>query len=871
MELSVKNLIEMRISMENKTIQLGERIISVYEEDYATVKKVISDPQTGRLVPTFSSSADYSGNYPVDTAFVSEVRGNVLSVRNTVGGIRGNIREDIGCDYLLFPALEGDYTISADITLKSVDGGTDKQGIAVGQFDAVKGCRMHCDVAHGQKNCVFQHTYNNAHELGACGNPKTAAIEKDKFTGSTFKIRYTKKKNSSFLQVEDAFGEKLISEDDNSFNLSQVYESIQEGKCVHYGMAFSGVEADIANLKLIDSEGFIVYDQNDYYSPTDGAPVVNEITKTQISSDRRSINIEWTADKKIGGCKYIVLVSKNGGEYEFAGTSRTEAYHYKPADDGTYTFKVYARTGRLESSDAACVSGSVRYIKPLESVKLKVKGDAGYVKLEFNRTKDADCYDIYRRITSAREYECITTINKDKIMQSDESVTYTDFPEAEIPVYYYVVTRNATNSSNPCEAMQALRTSGHSGEFLAGSEADTFVITNKSNDTLFDKNFFITGHFNTNGVCPLIINGAESGKCQCLNGEEIRLEGELSPGRNDIEVIFTNTAGLKSRKAFNFVRNPHYDILVDAGYTGDNGVEFSEVPVYSSINAALAAVCADKQNDTVIFVKNGIYNERVVVSKPDISILGEDSQKTVICYSAAVAEGSATCMLDRNVVFVDYTSENFMLENIHIENTYAYTNGNDQQADALAIVADNVTVINTELFGFQDTLLMDAVPDGKAVTRQYFKKCYITGNVDFIYGSGTAVFEDCDIVARYTPHKEEGCFTAARTYKDVPFGLIFNKCRFYEEAGIAPGAYRLARPWGASANTVFLDCYMSSVVADAGYGDMSGNSFKNARFAEYNTYGAGFKVNNDRPLLSKEQAEIYRNVNAGIRDKAVKL
>ncbi|MBO5458618.1 MAG: hypothetical protein J5981_00010 [Lachnospira sp.] len=228
-------------------------------------------------------------------------------------------------------------------------------------------------------------------------------------------------------------------------------------------------------------------------------------------------------------------------------------------------------------------------------------------------------------------------------------------------------------------------------------------------------------------------------------------------------------------------------------------------------------------------------------------------------------------MLDRNVVFVDYTAENFMLENIHIENTYAYTNGNDQQADALAIVADNVTVINTELFGFQDTLLMDAVPDGKAVTRQYFKKCYITGNVDFIYGSGTAVFDDCDIVARYTPYKEEGCFTAARTYENVPFGLIFNKCRFYEEAGIAPGAYRLARPWGASANTVFLDCYMSSVVADAGYGDMSGNSFKNARFAEYNTYGAGFKVNNDRPLLSKEQAEIYRNVNAGIRDKAVKL
>ena len=38
------------------------------------------------------------------------------------------------------------------------------------------------------------------------------------------------------------------------------------------------------------------------------------------------------------------------------------------------------------------------------------------------------------------------------------------------------------------------------------------------------------------------------------------------------------------------------------------------------------------------------------------------------------------------------------------------------------------------------------MPNGRLHTaRQYFVDCYIEGNVDFIFGDGKAVFENCEI------------------------------------------------------------------------------------------------------------------------------
>ena len=220
-------------------------------------------------------------------------------------------------------------------------------------------------------------------------------------------------------------------------------------------------------------------------------------------------------------------------------------------------------------------------------------------------------------------------------------------------------------------------------------------------------------------------------------------------------------------------------------------------------------------------------------------------------------------MWNRNAMYVDTAATGFTAENLTVENSYDYTNGSDQQADALCIVADQTACINVRLIGYQDTLLTDTrTKDGNgnyAVTRQYFNKCYITGNVDFIYGAGTSVFEDCDIVARYTEYKSDGCYTAGRTYASTPYGYVFNNCRFLAEEGVADGVYRMARPWGADDSTTFMNCYLGRAISlETSYGDMSGNLAENARFAEYGSYGPGYTVNNKRPYLTSTQAAKFK-------------
>ena len=384
-----------------------------------------------------------------------------------------------------------------------------------------------------------------------------------------------------------------------------------------------------------------------------------------------------------------------------------------------------------------------------------------------------------------------------------------------------------------------------------------------SNDTVFDDNALLVLTADEAGTAQLYVNDVLADTKTVGAGDEMKFEPELKKGRNDVTVIFTDAEGNATRKTFNFVANPDVDIVVDAAYTGEDGAESDGLPVYKTVQAAVNAVPEDNAEAKVIYIKNGEYNERVEVKSPYVSLLGQDSEKTHLFYSVCVANGNADSMWNRNAMYVDTAATGFTAENLTVENSYDYTNGSDQQADALCIVADQTACINVRLIGYQDTLLTDTRTKDEngnyAVTRQYFNKCYITGNVDFIYGAGTSVFEDCDIVARYTEYKSDGCYTAGRTYASTPYGYVFNNCRFLAEEGVADGAYRMARPWGADDSTTFMNCYLGRAISlETSYGDMSGNLAENARFAEYGSYGPGYTVNNKRPYLTSTQAAKFK-------------
>ncbi len=130
---------------------------------------------------------------------------------------------------------------------------------------------------------------------------------------------------------------------------------------------------------------------------------------------------------------------------------------------------------------------------------------------------------------------------------------------------------------------------------------------------------------------------------------------------------------------------------------------------------------------------------------------------------------------------------------------------NQCQAQAMRCQADKAVFLNCKFLGRQDTLML---PNGNQ--RSYFKDCYIEGTVDFIYGDGTAVFEDCTINCPYGG----GYVTAGSTPKETAYGLLFHHCTITREATAegkaapADASYALGRPWGQDAMVLFWDCKM---------------------------------------------------------------
>ncbi len=862
-------------------------ITAVYTEEGATTqtKKMVYSSAYGELMPTFTDSVATGGSSVADFSFTSTVDGNELNLVSTRGGsAKGDIRSNKGVNYLLFPKTTENWTIQTDVLINSLNNGTDKQGVAIGVTGMYgDGTKLCGSWFQANKNLVMQHNYNNDGSANG-GNPKSAAVIDIDSTdgGVTYTMSYKKVGAGDYtygtgedavtnnypvgyalMNAIDASGTQVVDGSAYPFDYTNGSVNYQDGAEVQYALAVCATDVVVSNLKLTNADGYIIYDMNDYYIVNGVAPVVAEVT-AEAREDRTAIDLAWTLDPSVegkGNVKYLVQVSVDGGEYTKAGESKVCSFTYPVKATGEYKFKVWAVSGESSSTDQAKESAVVSVLMPLTKPVLTATGDADSVALSWTLSSGATAYDVYRAVGSDGEFTVLTTVEAPADAEAT-AATYDDTTAAsEEPVYYYIVAKCDGNTSNPSDTMQALVSAGHDYGYLVGTDADDLTITSKTNDTFFseDKTFEVKGSYAVAGSAVVVINGVAGEAVECAAGAEVAFAGVLEDGRNDVEIIFTNADGKKSREIFNFVVNPHYDILVDAAFTGTDGE--GDVPTYKTIGAALATIPADNAKQKVIFVKNGNYEERVVVTAPNVSILGEDKALTKQYAAVAVYDKTATGMWDRNAMYVDSTADNFTLENIWVENSFAYTNGSDQQADALAIVADNVLVINVNLIGYQDTLLVDSrVKDstgGYEVTNQYFKKCYITGNVDFIYGGGSAVFEDCDVVGRYTSYKADGCFTAARTYNYVEYGLIFNNCRFWSEAEIAAGAYRLARPWGADASTVFLNSYMDDSILAVGYGDMSGNSYKNARFAEYNSSGAGYAVNNDRPLLTSAQAEKY--------------
>lgn len=629
---------------------------------------------------------------------------------------------------------------------------------------------------------------------------------------------------------------------------------------ISFGFILADASVTVTNMKYYSADGTLLYDQNDCYEPLGEAPVVTGVSASGAPT-RDAIHIAWsTADLPYGDGRFVIQARKDGGSWEIIGETQNTSYSYAVTEPGTYEFQVGGRLGSAGEITWCSQTAAVESFLPaLPAPEPVAEGGSSSITLTWQPVEEASVYEIYRYSSDEGADAAVKLAEVTELSYTDETVSL------EVPYYYYIIARSAGNSSNPSAMVWAVSSVGHTGEYVFEEEAAGITLTSCPDSTVFQDTITISGAVDRAGVMRAYVNDgaltAAAAEQEVAAGGSFDLKLALAAGRNDVKLIFTDTEGKATCLTYNFVYLTEYDMMVDASYTGAVGRAADGIPVYKTVQEAVDAVPADNTERTVIFIKNGDYEEQLTISSPYISLVGEDEEGVRIhCYPADLhpedpAYEAGGDMDKRCAVYVTAGAQGFSAENLTFANDYVYgteDGKSNKSADALRCDADGAVFVNVTLSGVQDTLYMHQGD-------QYFYKCRIEGLVDFVYAgdNARALFEECELVFVYEEtHPDGGYVCAPRTAADSEYGLIFYNCAVTSEDGCEAGSFHLARPWGPDAAIYWINCYMGSAInAEEPYAEMSGNPHEAARFYEYGSYGPGYAVNGDRRQISPNQAE----------------
>jgi pectinesterase len=305
--------------------------------------------------------------------------------------------------------------------------------------------------------------------------------------------------------------------------------------------------------------------------------------------------------------------------------------------------------------------------------------------------------------------------------------------------------------------------------------------------------------------------------------------------------------------------------IVDARFQGTPGtLDGAGVPTYRTIGDALTGQAVNGGVRSVIYIRNGRYREKLTIDRPRVTLRGESRDGVVITFDAASdtpAPGGGTYGT-RGSFTLRIVAPDFRAEHLTIENAFDYaanaakpdsdrTKFRNPQGVALMtdLGSDRAAFVDVALLGNQDTVFTNS-------GRAWFFKCRITGHVDFIFGAGQAVFEECDIVSKDRGSRtNNGYIAAPSTNAAQPYGLLFLRSRLRKESStMAPNSVSLGRPWHpfadpqAIGSAVFVECFMEDHIATKGWERMSSTDSTgtrvwyepaSARFFEFRNTGPG--------------------------------
>ncbi|KAL0374636.1 UNVERIFIED_CONTAM: putative pectinesterase/pectinesterase inhibitor 12 [Sesamum radiatum] len=259
---------------------------------------------------------------------------------------------------------------------------------------------------------------------------------------------------------------------------------------------------------------------------------------------------------------------------------------------------------------------------------------------------------------------------------------------------------------------------------------------------------------------------------------------------------------------------------------------------FTTVSDAINFAPNNSMDRIIIYIREGVYQENVEIPswKPNIVLLGDGSDVTVITGNRSVADGWTTF----RSATVAVSGEGFLARDITFENT---AGPQKHQAVALRINADLAAVYRCTITGYQDTLYVHSF-------RQFYRECDIYGTIDYIFGNAAVVFQGCNVISRMPMPGQFTVITAqSRDSPDEDTGMSLQNCSILATDDLYSNSSTvksyLGRPWRNYSRTVYLESYIDDFIAPEGWTNWVGDQgLDTLYYGEYENYGPGSSTDN---------------------------
>ena len=250
-------------------------------------------------------------------------------------------------------------------------------------------------------------------------------------------------------------------------------------------------------------------------------------------------------------------------------------------------------------------------------------------------------------------------------------------------------------------------------------------------------------------------------------------------------------------------------------------------------------------------IGRGVFEEKLYCEKRDILLEGSGAEQTVLRWADGAlhthADGTPTGTFRSYTAFLG--GGRVCVARMTIENAAGDGAAHGQ---SLAVYADarRVYMEDVRLISHQDTLFCAPLPARERLprgfygpraftprvpSRQGYRRCYIQGDIDFIFGGADAVFDECELVSRERGQSVNGYVTAP-SGGPKGLGFVFINCRF--TGACEPGTVYLGRPWRPYGKAALIGCVLGAHIRPEGWAAWDPDKpEKHATFVEFQCTG----------------------------------